>query len=173
MIFEVFEAMIFEPKTDFSQRDISLDTLNEERRFWAKEGDSKSREFVLRGLYLSPEEILKLHFRIIEDFGGSHGVRDEGRLLSVVAAPQQTVFGSEQYPTVLEKAAVYLRNIIGDHPFVDGNKRAAVTIVGIFLVRNHKKLTAKPSELEDFAVQVAVEHLGIDEITKWLKDHSS
>ncbi|MBI1857492.1 hypothetical protein HYS01_04475 [Candidatus Saccharibacteria bacterium] len=43
--------MIFEPKTDFSERDISLDTLNEERRFWAKEGDSKSREFVLRGLY--------------------------------------------------------------------------------------------------------------------------
>ncbi len=49
----VFEAMIFEPKTDFSERDISLDTLNEERRFWAKEGDSKSREFVLRGLYVS------------------------------------------------------------------------------------------------------------------------
>ncbi len=48
----VFEAMIFEPKTDFSERDISLDTLNEERRFWAKEGDSKSREFVLRGLYV-------------------------------------------------------------------------------------------------------------------------
>ncbi len=46
----VFEAMIFEPKTDFSERDISLDTLNEERRFWAKEGDSKSRGFVLRGL---------------------------------------------------------------------------------------------------------------------------
>ncbi|MBI3338328.1 hypothetical protein HY003_03445 [Candidatus Saccharibacteria bacterium] len=34
--------MIFEPKTDFSERDISLDTLNEERRFWAKEGDSKT-----------------------------------------------------------------------------------------------------------------------------------
>ncbi|MBI1856736.1 hypothetical protein HYS01_00495 [Candidatus Saccharibacteria bacterium] len=46
----VYEAMIFESKTDFSERDISLDTLNEERRFWAKEGDSKSREFVLRGL---------------------------------------------------------------------------------------------------------------------------
>ncbi|MBI1857176.1 hypothetical protein HYS01_02795 [Candidatus Saccharibacteria bacterium] len=45
--------MIFEPKTDFSERDISLDTLNEERRFWAKEGDSKSREFVLRGLYFA------------------------------------------------------------------------------------------------------------------------
>ncbi|MBI1856974.1 hypothetical protein HY003_02305 [Candidatus Saccharibacteria bacterium] len=44
--------MIFEPKTDFSERYISLDTLNEERRFWAKEGASKSREFVLRGLYL-------------------------------------------------------------------------------------------------------------------------
>lgn len=123
--------------------------------------------------YLSLEEILRLHFQVIEDFGGSHGVRDEGRLLSVVAAPQQTVFGSEQYPTVLEKAAVYLRNIIGDHPFVDGNKRTAVTVAGIFLVRNHKKLTAKPNELEDFAVRVATEHLEIAEIAKWLKERSA
>lgn len=123
--------------------------------------------------YLNLEEILRLHFRIIEDFGGAHGVKDEGRILSVVVAPQQTVFDSEQYSTILEKAAVYLRNIIGDHPFADGNKRTAVTVVGIFLVRNHKNLTAKPSELEDLAVRVTVEHLGIDEITKWLKDHSS
>ncbi|MBI1856982.1 hypothetical protein HYS01_01790 [Candidatus Saccharibacteria bacterium] len=49
--------MIFESKTDFSERDISLDTLNEERQFWAKEGDSKSREFVLRGLYLKDRYI--------------------------------------------------------------------------------------------------------------------
>ncbi|MBI1857166.1 hypothetical protein HYS01_02740 [Candidatus Saccharibacteria bacterium] len=39
--------MIFEPKTDFSERDISLDTLNEERRFWAKEGDSKNCRLVI------------------------------------------------------------------------------------------------------------------------------
>ena len=77
--------------------------------------------------YLSLEEILRLHFQLIEDFGGSHGVRDENRLKSVVNAPQQETFGQEQYPALYEKAAVYLRNIIGDHPFSNGNKRTAVT----------------------------------------------
>lgn len=122
--------------------------------------------------YLSLEEILRLHFRVVNDFGGSHGVRDEGRLESVVFAPVQEVFGAEQYPDIFEKAAVYMRNIIGDHPFVDGNKRTAVTVAGIFLARNEHRLTATTIELEDFAVKIAVEHLGVPEIAKWLKSHT-
>ena len=56
--------------------------------------------------YVSLEEILRLHFQIIEDFGGSHGVRDEGRLKSVVQAPRQIAFGVEQYPSVYDKACL-------------------------------------------------------------------
>ncbi len=123
-------------------------------------------------LYLTLEEILRLHFQIIEDYGGSHGVRDENRLKSVVAAPQQIVFDQEQYEVVHEKAAVYLRNIIGDHPFADGNKRSAVTVCGIFLMRNNSSLTAKPGELEDFAVRVATDHLTVEEIARWLQTHT-
>ncbi len=113
-----------------------------------------------------------LHFKIIEDFGGSHGVRDEGRLESAIAAPSQDVFGKELYSTIYDKAAVYLRSIVADHPFVDGNKRTAVTLAVIFLNRDGITLTASPKELEDFAVQVAVEHLEILAIAKWLKGHS-
>lgn len=122
--------------------------------------------------YLTLEEILRLHFQVIEDFGGSHGVRDESRLKSLSEAPRQSVFGQEQYPTLHDKAAVYLRNIVGDHPFVDGNKRTALAACGIFLARNGQSLTAKPKELEDFAVRVAKEHLDIAQITAWLKAHS-
>lgn len=122
--------------------------------------------------YLTLEEILRLHFQIIEDFGGSHGVRDESRLKSVTEAPKQEVFGQEQYPSLFEKAAVYIRNIIGDHPFSDGNKRSAVTVGGIFLLRNGQSLTATPKELEDFAVQVATEHLDVPAIASWLQAHS-
>lgn len=121
--------------------------------------------------YLTLEEILRLHFQIIEDFGGSHGVRDENRIKSVVSAPAQEAFGVEQYETIFEKAAVYMRNIIADHPFVDGNKRSAVTVCGIFLARNNHRLTATPKELEDFAVQVATDHLSIAEVAAWLKAH--
>jgi len=122
--------------------------------------------------YLTLEEILRLHFEIINDYGGSHGVRDESRLQSVVAASALVVFEQEQYKTVYQKAAVYLRNIIADHPFVDGNKRTATTCMGIFLMRQGHKLTATPKELEDIAVQVAVDHLPVQDIAAWLKSHT-
>jgi death-on-curing protein len=122
--------------------------------------------------YLSLEEILRLHFQVIEDFGGSHGIRDEGRLKSVVNAPKQIAFGQEQYPSLYDKAAVYLRNIIGDHPFSDGNKRTAITVCGIFLTRNGASIIVEPQKLEFFAVQVATEHLDIKEIASWLEAYS-
>jgi death-on-curing protein len=123
--------------------------------------------------YLTAKDILKLHFNVVEDYGGTHGVRDEGRIESLVAAPAQTVFGAEQYSDVYLKAAVYMRNVIADHPFVDGNKRTGITITGVFLIRNGIRLCASSLELEDFAVRVAVEHLEIAAIAEWLQEHSS
>ena len=122
--------------------------------------------------YLTLEEILFLHHSVIEDFGGLHGVRDEGRLLSTIESPKQQVFGKELYASVFDKAAVVLRNIVADHPFVDGNKRTAVTVCGVFLMRNKYSLTCSPKLLEDYVVQIAVEHLTVKQIASWLKKHS-
>ncbi|MDB5185378.1 MAG: death-on-curing family protein [Candidatus Saccharibacteria bacterium] len=119
------------------------------------------------------EELLFLHFKIAEDFKGAHGVRDESRLQSIIEAPWQEAFGVPLYPMIFEKAAVYVRSIIGDHPFVDGNKRMAITASVLLLMRGDYRLTATPKELEDFAVQVAVEHLDVPVITAWLKAHST
>jgi death on curing protein len=121
--------------------------------------------------YLSEKEVLLIHFKLIERYGGSHGVRDLDRIKSVVAAPSQEIFGVEQYPDVFEKAAVYARNIIGDHPFADGNKRTGIVAAIIFLQRSSQKFAAKPGELEDFAVQIATGRLGIPTITTWFKNH--
>lgn len=123
--------------------------------------------------YLSIDEILRLHFQVVEDYGGSHGVRDEGRLASVTEAPQQSIFGGEQYPSLYEKAAVYARNIIADHPFSDGNKRTGITVAAVFLLRNSMKLTAQPKQLEDFAVSIATDHLTVEVIADWLEAHST
>lgn len=122
--------------------------------------------------YLSIEEILRLHFQVVEEYGGSHGVRDESRLASVEQAPKQKVFGVEQYGTLHEKAAVYTRNIISDHPFNDGNKRTGITVTGVFLLRNGVRLTATPKDLEDFAVSVATNHLDVQAIATWFEAHS-
>jgi death-on-curing protein len=122
--------------------------------------------------YLTLEEILRLHFQIIEDFGGTHGVRDEGRLASVIKAPAQNVFGEDQYASIHDKAAVYLRNIIGDHPFLDGNKRTALTVCAIFLSRNGFIINADPKVLEDFILKVVTDHLSIVQISNWLSTNT-
>ena len=122
--------------------------------------------------YLKLEEILRLHFQVVKDYGGSHGVRDEERLLSAVEAPKQRAFGVEQYLSVWLKAAVYIHNLILDHPFVDGNKRAGVVCAGIFLGRNGYKFTAEPKALENYAVSIAADKLSTEEIAAWLKLNS-
>ncbi len=121
--------------------------------------------------YLGLEEILRLHYMLVEDFGGSHGIRDENRLKSVVEAPRAVLYGIEQYITVHDKAAVYMRDIIQDHPFHDGNKRTGITVGSVFLMRNGHVLTAKPRELEDFAVRIATDQLEVAVIAEWLQEH--
>ena len=111
--------------------------------------------------------------QIVDGSGGSQGTRDAGRLESALAAMRQEVFGEELYAEIYEKAAVLLRGIIADHAFVDGNKRTGVMSALIFLNLNGcdtSDLTDK--ELEDFAVQVAVEHLDVSVIAAWLRAHS-
>jgi death on curing protein len=122
--------------------------------------------------YFTLEEVLRLHFQIIEDFGGVHGIRDEERLQSLIEAPKLPVFGAEQYPDLKTKAAVYVRNVIGDHPFSDGNKRTAITVCSIFLARNGVQLTATPEELEAFTIHVATNNTDIKEISTRLYLHS-
>ena len=122
--------------------------------------------------YLSEKDILLAHFALIERYGGSHGVRDIERIKSVVQAARQEVFGVPQYASLFEKSAVYARNIIGDHPFNDGNKRTGITVAVLFLQLNGVVLHLKKGELEDFAVRIAVERLDVPVIAAWLNQHS-
>ncbi|MFZ1258720.1 MAG: type II toxin-antitoxin system death-on-curing family toxin [Candidatus Saccharimonas sp.] len=119
--------------------------------------------------YFTLEEVLELHYMLIEDYSGSHGVHSEQRLQSLVDAPKLVVFGVEQYKTPYEKAGVYMRNCIVDHVFVDGNKRTGVTLGVMFLQRCGGVMQASPRELEYFAVRVATERLSVDEIAAWLE----
>ncbi len=123
-------------------------------------------------LMITLEQLLQLHVLAIEKFGGSDGVRDLGRLESALASQSQEVFEEELYKTVFAKAAALVRAIIADHPFVDGNKRTGM-LAGLTLVEMNGYVTEiKKGDLEDFAVQVAVEHLSVEQIAEWLECHS-
>ncbi len=121
---------------------------------------------------LTLEQILQLHALVLIRDGGSDGVRDIGRLESVVSAQHQVVFGEELYATVFTKAAALMRGIIGDHPFIDGNKRTAMLAGLTLLEMNGYSFVARCGELEDFAVRVATDYLDIDAIADWLGRHS-
>ena len=91
--------------------------------------------------YLSPHQVLFLHARLIEETGGSHGVRDMGLMLSALGRPQATFEDEDLHPTIYEKAAVLADSLINSHPFVDGNKRTGIGAAVLFLSINGYVLT--------------------------------
>lgn len=122
--------------------------------------------------YLSAGDILQIHSMIIDETGGLHGVRDYHAILSLESTPKQKVFGKELYPTIFLKAAVYIRNLIMSHSFVDGNKRTGMTSASVFLENNGYIITVKKGEIERFVLRVINEKLDLDIIAAWLKKNS-
>jgi len=86
--------------------------------------------------YLTPEQVLFLHSRLIAETGGGHGVRDLGMLLSALGRPQATFDEKDLYPDLFSKAAALMDSLVCNHPFVDGNKRTAITAAALFLGAN-------------------------------------
>ncbi len=122
--------------------------------------------------YLTAEDILVLHALIVDEVGGSHGVRDIDLLASLVERPKSKFGGQEQYKGISNKAAVYLDSLARYHVFVDGNKRAAIVASARFLFLNGRELTATNKDAEEFVLRVVLEKPEIEDIAKWLKTHS-
>ncbi len=120
-------------------------------------------------IYLSVQQVLFIHMRLIEETGGAYGVRDLGLLQSAVARPRATFDLQELYPDLYSQAAALMHSLILGHPMMDGNKRLGITAAAIFLEYNGLELTADHRELEVFVLRVAQGHIGVDEITLWLR----
>ena len=123
-------------------------------------------------IYLTAEQILFVHYRLVSETGGEHGLRDLGLLESVVARPRQTFGNEELYPDIFEKAAALMESLVNNHPFIDGNKRAGIACTVLFLRQNGITFLAKNSELEKFTLRVASSKIKPFEIAVWLKKHS-
>ena len=121
---------------------------------------------------LTVEQVLFLHSRIIDVAGGSHGVRDLGLLQSAVARPAVMFGGKELYPDIFHKAAALMESLIKNHPFIDGNKRTAITAAGVYLARNGYVLEASQTELERFTLAKATKKFIASEAADWFKRHS-
>lgn len=122
--------------------------------------------------YLTPQKVLFIHNQVVKRTSGSQGVRDIGLLESAVYRSQTTFDSKDLYVGVFDKAAALLQSLLKNHPFVDGNKRTALTSAGLFLRLNGYKLTNAKKEEVEFAIRVDNEHLSMEKISKWLEKHS-
>ena len=122
--------------------------------------------------YLVPEQVLFLHSRLIEETGGAHGVRDLAMLLSALGRPRATFDGKELYPGVFPKAAALMDSLIRNHPFVDGNKRTAISAAGLFLRINGHALRVQDGEMVRFTLACAQSQVALEDIALWLRQFS-
>ena len=123
-------------------------------------------------VYLTAEQVLFVHYRLVSETGGEHGVRDLGLLEVAIARPQAMFDRQELYPDIFEKAAPLMESLINNHPFVDSNKRTGIAYAVLFLKQNGISFSAKNADLEKFTLRVASSKAGRSEIAKWLKKHS-
>lgn len=106
-------------------------------------------------IYLNQNQVLKLHDKIINKFGGIHGIRNEALLQSALANPLQTFAGLDLYPAVFDKAVQLCFGIIKNHPFLDGNKRLGLHLMLILIHINSLKIDIAHDELIDIIFKVA------------------
>ena len=97
--------------------------------------------------YLSLEEVLAIHEKLIDRFGGSRGVRDQGLLESALYRPQ-----TGHYDDLASMAAALFESLILNHAFVDGNKRIAFFATDVFLRLNGWKIRVDNDEAYRFLI---------------------
>jgi len=120
---------------------------------------------------LTTDEIIELHEKLANATGGSTGVRDFGLLESAVLSSYQSYGGQDLYPTIIEKAARTAYAICKNHPFIDGNKRVAVTSMLIILRMNDTSLLYTQQELITLGLGIADGSIGYEDIVAWLHAH--
>lgn len=122
---------------------------------------------------LSKRQILMLHQQLVEQTGGSDGIRDEGLLDSALSAPFQSFDNTDVYPSLQQKAARLCFGLVKNHPFVDGNKRIGAHAMLVFLAVNGVELTYTQIELSDIILQVAASEKEYSDLLDWLIRHQN
>ncbi len=116
--------------------------------------------------------VLAIHTMLLSEHGGGSGIRDEGLLKSALARPKQK-FSYNSDTSIFELAAAYSFGIARNHPFVDGNKRAAFTIGTLFLELNDYKLTASEANAAITFENLASGEIDENKLEQWFKEQSS
>jgi len=123
-------------------------------------------------LYLSVQQLLRLHEIQLRAFGGSSGLRDRGGLEAAAARPQMTFGGDDLYPDLAAKAAALMHSLVMNHPFVDGNKRVGAMAAELFLAANGHELEADDEALADLTLAIARGEVPAEALAVWIRQRS-
>ena len=117
--------------------------------------------------FLTIEEVVEMHDSAIEDFGGAHGLRDEGALASAVMRPQMGY-----YDGIIEEAAALMESLSQNHPFIDGNKRVAFGSTDAFLRFNGYYIDCDNEAAHAFFMELyATSSFRFANLVPWLTEH--
>lgn len=115
--------------------------------------------------FLSVDEAVAIHERLIERFGGASGIRDKGLLESALYRPQ-----TGYYDDLAGLAAALFESLILNHPFVDGNKRVAFFVTDVFLRLNGWKLAVDAKQAHAFIVgMLEQDACRFETVLPWIK----
>ena len=117
------------------------------------------------------EEILIFHRKIIEQTGGSDGIRDIGLIESALNRAFSTFDGNDLYKEIEDKVSIITYGLINNHGFVDGNKRIGVAVMLLLLRINGIKVQYTQDDLVQFGLDIAKGSLDEKGIKRWIKNH--
>lgn len=118
-------------------------------------------------VWITVEDCLSFHDKLLARFGGAGGVRDVGLLESALARPRHLfAHGS---PTLFELAALYAHGIVRNHPFIDGNKRSAMLAATLFLEANGLRFSAEEEQAVVQMLALASDAITAEAFARWLE----
>lgn len=116
--------------------------------------------------FLSVTEVIEIHRRLIERFGGTAGVRDKGLLESALFRPQ-----TGYYEDLAEMAAALFESLLLNHAFIDGNKRVAFFATDVFLRLNGWKLSVEANAAHKFLIGMLERgDCSYEKLLPWIRD---
>lgn len=122
-------------------------------------------------VFLTVDDVIYLHQDQIERYGGTHGIRDNGLLSSAVESPKATYGGEFILKSISEMSSSYLYNIVQNHPFLDGNKRAGAISCVVFLMINGYSFEIPDKNFIDLVMDIASGRLKKDKVTSELEKY--
>lgn len=121
--------------------------------------------------FLTVDQVLRIHARVLQEYGGGQGLRDRGLLESAIGVPAATFGGEFLHEGLAAIAAAYLFHVCRNHAFVDGNKRTALASAVQFLYLNGRMLKADKAAVEQLTLGVADGSVSKEAATKFFKKH--